>query len=53
MERESCACLQAELNISDDEIQQWVSDVQQWAAGNKYILKDRFNSSNAITFFDL
>ncbi|XP_073713822.1 uncharacterized protein [Misgurnus anguillicaudatus] len=34
VERESCASLQAELNISDDEIQQWVSDVQQWAAGS-------------------
>ncbi len=34
MERESFASLQAELNVSDDNIQQWVSDVQQWAAGN-------------------
>ncbi|XP_057182631.1 uncharacterized protein LOC130549429 isoform X2 [Triplophysa rosa] len=32
VERESFASLQAELNVSDDDIQQWVSDVQQWAA---------------------
>ncbi|KAF4108223.1 hypothetical protein G5714_010982 [Onychostoma macrolepis] len=32
VERESFASLQAELNVSDDNIQQWVSDVQQWAA---------------------
>ncbi|XP_051738605.1 uncharacterized protein LOC127506293 isoform X3 [Ctenopharyngodon idella] len=31
VERESFESLQAELNVSDDDIQQWVSDVQQWA----------------------
>ncbi|CAM4278818.1 unnamed protein product [Leuciscus chuanchicus] len=31
LENESFASLQAELNVSDEDIQQWVSDVQQWA----------------------
>jgi len=33
VESESFASLQAELNVSDEDIQQWVSDVQQWATG--------------------
>ncbi|XP_067270736.1 uncharacterized protein [Pseudorasbora parva] len=35
VERESFESLQAELNVSNDDIQQWVSDVQQCAAGNR------------------
>ncbi|ROL45190.1 hypothetical protein DPX16_8319 [Anabarilius grahami] len=31
VERESFESLQAELNVSEDDIRQWVSDVQQWA----------------------
>ncbi|KAK7127257.1 hypothetical protein R3I94_018444 [Phoxinus phoxinus] len=31
VESESFASLQAELNVSGEDIQQWVSDVQQWA----------------------
>lgn len=34
VESESFASLQTELNVSDEDIQQWVSDVQQWATGN-------------------